>query len=92
MSLMKKSIVFDTAFLIAAIFRLGVLSVNSITAVFASIEQSDLQSVDLHLEECIKPRVRLTARKCNGIKLYLYSFLQLLFSYFSLNETMLYFL
>ena len=48
---MKKSIMFGTALLTSAIFGLGVVSVNS---VFASVEQSALQSVDLHLEECIK--------------------------------------
>jgi hypothetical protein len=42
---------FGTALLTSAIFGLGVVSVNS---VFASVEQSALQSVDLHLEECIK--------------------------------------
>jgi hypothetical protein len=54
MALMKKSIMCGTALLTAAIFGLCVVSVNSITSVFASVEQSALQSVDLHLEECIK--------------------------------------
>ena len=51
---MKKRIMFGTALLITAMFGLGIVSVNSITSVFASVEQSALQSVDLHLEECIK--------------------------------------
>ncbi|MGI8831327.1 MAG: hypothetical protein ACR2IS_01675 [Nitrososphaeraceae archaeon] len=52
---MKKSIMFGSALLTSTIFGLGVVvSVNSITSVFASVEQSALQSVDLHLEECIK--------------------------------------
>lgn len=51
---MKKSIMFGTALLTSTIFGLGVVSVNSITSVFASVEQSALQSGDFHLEECIK--------------------------------------
>jgi hypothetical protein len=51
---MNKSIIFGTALLTSTIFGLGVVSINSITSVFASVEQSALQSVDLHLEECIK--------------------------------------
>ena len=54
MPLMKKSIMLGTSILTAAIFGLGIVSVNSFTSVFASVEQSALQSVDLHLEECIK--------------------------------------
>jgi hypothetical protein len=51
---MKKDTLFGTALLTTAILGLSLASVNSISSVFASIDQSALQSVDLHLEECIK--------------------------------------
>ena len=51
---MKKGTVFSTAFLTAAIFGFGIISVNSIIQVFATVEPTALESIDLHLEECIK--------------------------------------
>ena len=51
---MKKDTIFGNALLTAAILGLSIASVNSVTSVFASVDQSALQSVDLHLEECIK--------------------------------------
>jgi hypothetical protein len=54
MGSMKKETVFCTALLTTAILGLSLASVNSINSVFASVDQSALQSVDLHLEECIK--------------------------------------
>jgi hypothetical protein len=51
---MKKDTVFGNALLTAAILGLTLASVNSVSSVFASVDQSALQSVDLHLEECIK--------------------------------------
>jgi hypothetical protein len=51
---MKKGTVFSIAFFIAAIFGFGIISVNSIIQVFATVERSALESIDLHLEECIK--------------------------------------
>jgi hypothetical protein len=51
---MKKDTAFGTALLTTAILGLSLASVNSISSVFASVDQSALQSVDLHLEECIK--------------------------------------
>ncbi|MGH9975560.1 MAG: hypothetical protein ACRD8Z_06950, partial [Nitrososphaeraceae archaeon] len=51
---MKKGNVFNIAFLIAVIFGFGIISMNSITQVFATVERSALESIDLHLEECIK--------------------------------------
>jgi hypothetical protein len=50
---MKKFIVFSTALLAAIILGFGIISMNSIQ-VFATIERSALESIDLHLEECIK--------------------------------------
>lgn len=38
----------------AAIFGLGVVSVNSMNSVYASVEPSALEPVDSNLEECIK--------------------------------------
>lgn len=54
MRAMKKDTVFGAALLTTAILGLSLASVNSISSVFASVDQSALQSVDLHLEECIK--------------------------------------
>jgi len=54
MRAMRKNTVFGTALLTSAILGLSLVSVNSISSVFASVDQSALQSVDLHLEECIK--------------------------------------
>jgi ABC-type tungstate transport system substrate-binding protein len=51
---MKKGIVFVTALLTAAFFGLCIASLNSIIPVIASIERTALESIDLHLEECIK--------------------------------------
>jgi hypothetical protein len=53
MSPMKKFIVFSTALLAATILGFGIISMNTIQ-VFATIERSALESIDLHLEECIK--------------------------------------
>jgi hypothetical protein len=50
----EEDTVFGTALLTTAILGLSLASVNSITSVFASVDQLALQSVDLHLEECIK--------------------------------------
>ena len=46
--------IFGTALLTTTILGLSLASVNPISPVFASVDQSALQSVDLHLEECIK--------------------------------------
>ncbi len=54
MHAMKKNTIFGTALLITTILGLSLASVNPISSVFASVDQSALQSVDLHLEECIK--------------------------------------
>jgi hypothetical protein len=54
MGSMKKDTVFGIALLTTAILGLSLASANSISLVFASVDQSALQSVDLHLEECIK--------------------------------------
>jgi hypothetical protein len=54
MRAMKKNTIFGTALLTTAILGLSLASVNSISSVFGSVDQSALQSVDLHLEECIK--------------------------------------
>jgi formate/nitrite transporter FocA (FNT family) len=51
---MKKGTVFSIAFLIVVIFGFEIISVNSIIQVFATVERSALESIDLHLEECIK--------------------------------------
>jgi hypothetical protein len=54
MRAMRKITVFGAALLTSTILGLSLVSVNSISSVFASVDQSALQSVDLHLEECIK--------------------------------------
>lgn len=54
MRTMKKNTVFSTALVITGVLGLSLASVNYVSSVFASIDQSALQSVDLHLEECIK--------------------------------------
>jgi hypothetical protein len=54
MRAMKKNTIFGTALLTITILGLSLASANSISSVFASVDQSALQSVDLHLEECIK--------------------------------------
>jgi hypothetical protein len=54
MHAMKKNTIFGTALLTTTILGLSLASVNPISSVFASVDQSALQSVDLHLEECIK--------------------------------------
>ena len=54
MCAMRKNTVFGAALLTSAILGLSLASVNPISSVFASVDQSALQSVDLHLEECIK--------------------------------------
>jgi hypothetical protein len=54
MRAMKKNTIFGTALLTTAMLGLSLASANSISSVFASVDQSALQSVDLHLEECIK--------------------------------------
>lgn len=56
---MKNNIIYLTTFgvglLTAIITVLGITSImNPVASVFASIDQSTLQPVDLHLEECIK--------------------------------------
>ena len=51
---MKKGTVFGTALLTAAFFGLCTTSLDSIIPVVASIERTALESIDLHLEECIK--------------------------------------
>ena len=51
---MKKGTVFGTALLTAAFFGLCMTSLDSIIPVVASIERTALESIDLHLEECIK--------------------------------------
>ena len=54
MRTMRKDTVFGAGLLTTAILGVSLASVNSISSVFASVDQSALQSVDLHLEECIK--------------------------------------
>jgi hypothetical protein len=51
---MKKGALFSTALLTAAFFGLCMTSLNSTIPVIASIERTALESIDLHLEECIK--------------------------------------
>jgi hypothetical protein len=51
---MKRYTIFSsTALLTATVFGVGITSTNSIQ-VFATVERSALESIDLHLEECIK--------------------------------------
>ncbi|HJY15677.1 MAG TPA: hypothetical protein VJ225_06555 [Nitrososphaeraceae archaeon] len=50
---MKRYTVFSAALLTATIFGVGITSMNSIQ-VFAIVERSALESIDLHLGECIK--------------------------------------
>jgi hypothetical protein len=50
---MKKFIVFRTALLAATVLEFSIISMNSIR-IFATVERSALESIDLHLEECIK--------------------------------------
>ncbi len=50
---MKKFIVFRTALLAATVLGFSIISMNSIQ-IFATVERSVLESIDLHLEECIK--------------------------------------
>lgn len=50
---MKRFIVFSTALLAATILEFGIISMSSIQ-VFATVERSVIESIDLHLEECIK--------------------------------------
>jgi hypothetical protein len=50
---MKKFIVFRTALLAATVLEFSIISMNSIQ-IFATVERSALESIDLHLEECIK--------------------------------------
>jgi hypothetical protein len=54
MPLMKKGALFNTALLTAAFFGLCMISLNSTIPVIASLEPTALESIDLHLEECIK--------------------------------------
>jgi hypothetical protein len=51
--LSMKFIVVGTAFLTVIILGFGIISMSSIQ-VFATVERSALESIDLHLEECIK--------------------------------------
>lgn len=51
---MKKGTVFGTALLTGAFFGLCMTSLNSIIPVVANIERTSLESIDLHLGECIK--------------------------------------
>jgi len=50
---MRKGKIFGRALLIAAISGVCIIYVNQIPA-FAGVERSELESIDLHLEECIK--------------------------------------
>jgi hypothetical protein len=50
---MKKFIVFSIALLAVTILGFGTVSMNFIQ-VFATVERSAIESIDLHLEECIK--------------------------------------
>jgi hypothetical protein len=50
---MKRYTIFSTALLAATIFGVGITSMDFIQ-VFATVERSALESIDLHLEECIK--------------------------------------
>jgi hypothetical protein len=50
---MKKFIVFSTALLAATVLGFSTISMNTIQ-IFATAERSALESIDLHLEECIK--------------------------------------
>jgi hypothetical protein len=50
---MKKFIVFRTALLAATVLEFSIISMNSIQ-IFATVERSALESIDLHLGECIK--------------------------------------
>jgi hypothetical protein len=51
MPLMKQFIIYSTTFVIVLGF--SIISMNSIQ-IFATVERSALESIDLHLEECIK--------------------------------------
>ena len=51
---MKKDIILGIALLTAAIFGLGVESVNSMNSVFANVKPSALEPIDSNLGECIK--------------------------------------
>ena len=53
MSSMKQFIIYSTALLAVIISGFSIISMNSIQ-IFATAEQSALESIDLHLEECIK--------------------------------------
>jgi hypothetical protein len=50
---MKKFIVYSTALLAATVLGFSIISINSIQ-IFATVKRSALESIDLHLEECIK--------------------------------------
>ena len=50
---MKKGALFSTALLTAAFFGLC-MTLNTTIPVIASLEPTALESIDLHLEECIK--------------------------------------
>jgi hypothetical protein len=50
---LKRFIVFSMALLAVTILEFGIISMNSIQ-VFATVERLALESIDLHLEECIK--------------------------------------
>ena len=54
MPTMKKGALFTTALLTATFFGLCMTSLNSTIQVIASLEPTVLESIDLHLEECIK--------------------------------------
>ena len=53
MSSMKQFIIYNTALLAVIILGFSIISMNSIQ-IFATVERSALESIDLHLEECIK--------------------------------------
>jgi hypothetical protein len=50
---LKKFIVYSIALLVMTVLGFSILSMNSIQ-IFATVERSALESIDLHLEECIK--------------------------------------
>ena len=59
---MKKGTLFGTALLTAAFSGLCITSLNSIIPVIGSIERTALESMDLHLEECVKQCRLVTLR------------------------------
>jgi hypothetical protein len=53
MSSMKRFIIYSTVLLAVTVLGFSIISMNSIQ-IFATVKRSALESIDLHLKECIK--------------------------------------